>query len=170
MGYRWYKGRLLSDAEYADVVQEESNNFWFSIGFLIPTVILGYIGYQYSTTAMWVGIVLGSIIGVVLNRLILFVSIIVILIAIVVAFFKSKSEKEEVQTSQNAGNYLYVSSAKGANLRSEPSIGADKVVTLRQGSPLLFLNDSIFADNNKWYKVSSNGKIAWISAALVTYQ
>lgn len=167
MGYRWYKGRFLSDFEYADLLKQESNQFWFSVGFLIPTALLGFIGYQYSTAAMWVGIVIGAILGIVLNRLILIVSIIAVVVMVIIAFFKVKSESNENQSAQSTSVYFHVINPKGANLRTHPSLKAEKVVTLSLGSELLYLNDSIYSDNFKWYKVSSNGAMGWISSGLV---
>ena len=45
MGYRWYKGRLLSDDEYSNLIKEEGDDLWYSIGMFIPIVISGFIGY-----------------------------------------------------------------------------------------------------------------------------
>jgi len=30
MGFRWYKGRFLSDSEYSNILEQESTDFWKS--------------------------------------------------------------------------------------------------------------------------------------------
>jgi fatty-acid desaturase len=68
VGYRWYKGRLLSDEEYANLLAEEQNQTWYSIGMFIPIVISGFIGYVIGDGwGCFFGIVFGAIIGHILN-------------------------------------------------------------------------------------------------------
>ena len=86
MGFRWYKGRFLSDSEYSDILEQESSDFWKSIGFLIPAILGGLIGY--SIDWLWTGIIAGSLIGIFLNRI--FVILSYIFLAIFVIYFVYK--------------------------------------------------------------------------------
>jgi hypothetical protein len=68
VGYRWYKGRLLSDDEYSNLIKEEGDDLWYSIGMFIPIVISGFIGYVIGDGwGCFFGIVFGAIIGHILN-------------------------------------------------------------------------------------------------------
>jgi hypothetical protein len=84
MGFRWYKGRFLSDNEYSNLLEQESNEFWYSVGMLIPVVILGIIGYLIGNGwGCFIGIVLGAIIGHILNRIFVLLSYVFIGILII---------------------------------------------------------------------------------------
>ena len=88
MGYRWYKGRFLSDFEYADILKEESSNFWKSIGFLIPTIFGGLIGYDHGNFWLWTGIVIGALLGILLNRIFVLLSYIAVAIFVIYLSYK----------------------------------------------------------------------------------
>lgn len=79
MGYRWYKGRFVSDGEYNDILRNEMNDFFKSVGILSPTVFFGLIGYAIGGNALWIGIVLGLILGFIFNRLFVFLTIFFVL-------------------------------------------------------------------------------------------
>jgi len=84
MGFRWYKGRFLSDGEYSNLLEQESNEFWYGVGMLIPVVIIGIIGYSIGGGwGCFIGIVLGAIIGHILNRIFVLLSYVVIGIFII---------------------------------------------------------------------------------------
>lgn len=74
MGYRWYEGRLLSDAEYYN---EDTSISIFGaffpfaqvFVFIIFLVGLGYFGYEIGGKwVMLIGLVMGGFIGIKFNR------------------------------------------------------------------------------------------------------
>lgn len=88
MGYRWYKGRFLSDFEYSDILKQESSNFWKSIGFFMPLFMGGLMGYDNGKFWLWTGIIVGALLGIFLNRI--FVLLTYISLVVVVIYFLYK--------------------------------------------------------------------------------
>ena len=88
MGYRWHKGRFLSDSEYSDILNEESTNFWKSVGFLIPTTLGGLMGYDNGNFWLWTGIIVGALIGIFLNRVFVLLSYVTVAIFIIYLVYK----------------------------------------------------------------------------------
>jgi len=154
MGFRWYKGRFLSDWEYSSVLKQESIDFWFSFGLLIPTVILGLIGYNYSTFAMWTGIIIGLILGIFLNRLMIILGVIGIIVLIIIGVKSSKSKKH------------YFTNTK-VNFRINPSTTAEIKSIIKAGDEVFFLGDSVVNNDNIWYKVSYNYQDGWVNKKLL---
>jgi hypothetical protein len=88
MGFRWYKGRFLSDSEYSNILEQESNDFWKSVGILIPTILGGLMGYNNGNFWLWTGIIVGALIGIVFNRLFVLLSYITVAIFIIYLVYK----------------------------------------------------------------------------------
>ena len=65
------------------------------------------------------------------------------------------------------GEKYQVMSESGANLRALPSKKADLIVTVPQYGFVYYLNDSLYQDRIKWYKVQYNDQIGWMSKALL---
>lgn len=150
MGFRWYKGRFLSDWEYGNVLKQESIDFWFSIGLLIPTAILGLIGYSFSTLAMWSGIIVGLLLGIFLNRLMILLGGIGIIILIILGIKSSNSRIRYFTSSE-------------INLRNGPSTSAGIKTVIKSGDEVFFSGDSIVENNKTWYKVSYGYDQGWVS-------
>lgn len=72
MGYRWYKGRLLSDEEYSDKKVEELQSTWLFIAFMIPIVSLGSLAWYFfhNSTAVIISISIGIILVYIFRDLI----------------------------------------------------------------------------------------------------
>ena len=88
MGFRWYKGRFLSDFEYSSILKMESTNFWKSVGFLIPTTLGGLMGYDNGNFWLWTGIIVGALIGIFLNRVFVLLSYVTVAIFIIYLVYK----------------------------------------------------------------------------------
>lgn len=60
MGYRWYKGRFLSDDEYYSEIDDELETAIQSAGFVIPLFLIGWLGYLIANEQ---GVIIGGLIG-----------------------------------------------------------------------------------------------------------
>lgn len=88
MGFRWYKGRFLSDFEYSEILKSESSNFWKSIGFFIPLILGGLMGYDNGRFWLWTGLIVGGLLGIFLNRIFVLLSYLVIFIFVIYIIYK----------------------------------------------------------------------------------
>ncbi len=92
MGYRWYKGRFLSDDEYYSKLNDELQTTLKSAGLTIPLLLIGWLGYLIANEqGAIIGGLIGGIIGLMFNSffswlagIILFLLLILVILGAVV--------------------------------------------------------------------------------------
>ena len=66
------------------------------------------------------------------------------------------------------GSYVYASSGN-TNLRTGPGLGYSSIGTLYRGQSATYLNDASYDNRGiAWYKISFNGRTAWVSSVYTT--
>lgn len=97
MGYRWHKGRLLSDEEYYSETSVEAEDVLQTIAYGISILLIGWLGYLIANgKGAMIGGIIGGVIGYIfksffewlaewLVKIILFI-IVIAVIALVIWF------------------------------------------------------------------------------------